>query len=205
MKSKKTQNRFVDLILFFGVAVVVIYIVAATTKTFNDPITLVLLFLFIIPTIIALVHGAPFVPTPIVRVQKMLALAKIKPGDKVYDIGCGDGRIVYLAAKEYGAKAVGFELSPVVYMLARIRKILWRSKAKIYFRDSRRKNLSDANVIFCYLMPDTLAKLQSKFEQELKPGTRIVSYAFPIGTLTPSHVEPKDPAANHATIYVYTI
>lgn len=203
MKSKNKTDKLVDFFSFFLVAVAVIAIVALATQTFQNPWAIALAIIITIPTIIAMSTGAPFVPTPMPRVRKMLALAQIKPGEKVYDIGCGDGRMVYLAANDYGAKAVGFELSPLVYMLAKVRKFFWRSKAQIHFTDFRSKNLGDADVIVCYLLPESLARLQSKLETELKKGARVVSYAFPIGTWKVSHREERDRDHNLAPIWVY--
>lgn len=202
MKSNNT-SKIIDFLCFFGVAMAVLLIVSTATNTFKDPFSVILLILILIPTIIALISGAPFVPTPIVRVKKLLSLAKIKKGEKVYDIGCGDGRMVYLAAKEYGANAVGFELSPLVFCLAKIRQFFWKSKAKIIFTDFRYQNLSDADVVVCYLLPEPLAKLQTKLEKELKKGARVVSYAFQIGTWKPTYMEDKDPENNFAKIWVY--
>lgn len=165
--------------------------------------TLGILFAILIPTIMALINGAPFVPTPIEAVKKMLKLGKIKKGEKIYDIGCGDGRIVYLANKDYGANSTGFELSPMVYILALIKKIYWHSKAKLIFGNFKTHSLKDADVIFCYLLPDTLKKIQPKLDQDLKKGARVVSYAFPIGNWTITHKEPNEPAKHLASIYVY--
>lgn len=202
--KKTTLQRLGDFALFLVVAVGVITTVALFTNTFKEPVALIAMVIIVIPTVIAMISGAPFVPTPMPRVKKMLELAKIKPGEKVYDIGCGDGRIVYLAAKDYQAKATGFELSPLVYCLALVRKLFWRSKAKILFTDFRHRDLSDADVVLCYLMPQPLAKLQAKLEKELKKGARVVSYAFHIGTWEPSFVEEKDAANNLSRILIYT-
>ncbi len=135
----------------------------------------------------------------------MLALARLKPGEKIYDIGCGDGRLVHLASKEHKALAVGFELSPLIYCIAKICQPFWKSKAKIQFRDFRFQNLSDADVIVCYLLPNTLKTFQEKFDRELKKGTRVVSYAFSIGEWKPIHKEQRDPQKGIAPIWVYEI
>lgn len=203
MKSNKWKSRLGDLLmaslLVLSMLVVLFLMPPKTLNIYTAPIYALIL----IPTIMALVNGAPFVPTPMEAVEKMLTLAKIKTGEKIYDIGCGDGRMVYLAAKKYGANATGFELSPLVYFTARIRHFLWRSKAKIKFANFKSKNLSDADVIVCYLLPDTLSRLQEKLDRELKKGTRVVSYAFPIGNWKVSHMEERIPAMNIAPIWVY--
>ena len=205
MKSRSTvkTTKTLDFITFFLISISSVIMIALATYTFQSVWAIALAILIIIPTVIAMATGAPYVPTPMARVEKMLALAKIKKGEKVYDIGCGDGRMVYVAANEYGANAVGYELSPFVYLLARVRKFFWRSLAKIEFTDFRYRNLSDADVIVCYLLPDALARLQPKLETELKKGARVVSYAFAIGTWGESHREERDRNKNLAPIWVY--
>lgn len=203
MKLNKWKNRLGDFLLTIMLVlslVIVMYLMPP--KSFNI-YTAPIMILVLVPTIMALVNGAPFVPTPMEAVEKILELAEIKKGEKIYDIGCGDGRMVYLAAKEYGANATGFELSPLVYCLARIRHFFWRSKAKIRFANFKAKNLSDADVIVCYLLPDTLARLQEKLDRELKKGARVVSYAFPVGDWKPSHKEERTAERNIAPIWVY--
>jgi SAM-dependent methyltransferase len=158
-----------------------------------------------IPTVIAMVTGAPWVPTPMARVKRMLELAKIKPGERVYDLGCGDGRLVHLAAKTYGADAVGLELSPLVYFWARIRNLFLRSRSRILLRDFRGIDYSNARVLVFYLLPEILNKMRPAFEEQLTPGARIVSYAFEIEGWEPVYVEPKNKALNHARIMVYEI
>lgn len=201
MKSK--SNKTIDFITFFLISISGVVIIALATQTFQSPWAVALAILIIIPSVIAMATGAPFVPTPMARVEKMLALAKVKKGEKVYDIGCGDGRMVYVAANEYNADAVGYELSPLVYVLARVRKFFWKSKARIEFTDFRYRNLSDADVIVCYLLPDALARLQPKLEAELKKGARVISYAFSIGTWGATHREDRDKEHNMAPIWVY--
>jgi SAM-dependent methyltransferase len=157
----------------------------------------------LIPTIYALIRGAPFVPTPLQAVEIMLKEADIKKDEKLYDIGCGDGRMVYLAAKNYQANAVGLEISPVVYLLARIRHFLWGSKAKVLFRDFKHYDLSDADIIVCYLLPETLAHLQNKLDKDLRKGTRIISYAFPIGDWKAEKKIERQEGLKLAPIWIY--
>lgn len=174
-------------------------------EDFTKPLQIILILLIGYPTLIALVKGAPFVPTPLYAVRRMLKFAKIKPNEKIYDIGCGDGRLVHLASKLYHAQATGFELSPAIYLLAKICQLFWRTKAKIRFGDFRKHNLSDANVIVCYMLPATLKSFQSKFDKELKKGTRVVSYAFPIGDWKPVLTTKRVGEKNCAPIWMYEI
>lgn len=132
------------------------------------------------PNIPAFIDGAPFVPTPPDAAEAMAAAAGLKPGDSVVELGCGDGRLCRLAAAKYGARAVGYELSPPVWLLALVRKALWRSPAAIRFGDFRRADLSGADAVFFYLLPESLARLEPKLRAELKPGARAVAYRFPL-------------------------
>lgn len=202
-QQKRQRERWKDLAMTLVLAfllMAVFYLVPP--NTFN-PVSAVVLFLLVVPTLMALIHGAPFVPTPMEAVEKMLKTADLKEGDKVFDIGCGDGRMVYLASKKYKANATGYELSPIVYGLARIRKLFWGSKAKIVFGNFKTKNFKDADVILCYLLPETLARLQEKLDKELKKGAKVVSYAFPIGSWQAHQRVERDPAKNIAPIWVY--
>jgi ribosomal protein L11 methylase PrmA len=120
----------------------------------------------------------------------MLEIAEIKPGDILYDLGAGEGRIIIMAAKNFKARAFGFELSPLSLLLAQI-KILFSGtsgQAKLICRNFYNQKLSKADVITCFLRPKPMEKLKGKFKKELKPGTRIVSYAFSIPGWKPEKV-----------------
>lgn len=166
----------------------------------------VFLILILIPTLVALVTGAPWVPTPKNRVRKMLQLAGIKPGETVYDLGCGDGRLVHTASIEWKAKAVGFEFSPLIYTMAKvIQPFAWikGSRAKIRFKNFYKVDFSKADVVVCYLLPHSMKKVQKKCEKELKPGARVISYAFPIADWTPIHREKRMRHKSYGPIWVY--
>ena len=109
-------------------------------------------------------------------------LAKIDKKDVVYDLGCGDGVLVTVAAKKYGAKAVGIEIDPSRYLFAIIRVRIngLSKKIKIKRKNFFNESLADATVIVVYLVPKTLERLKTKFLKELKPGVRIVSYKYEI-------------------------
>ncbi len=120
-----------------------------------------------------------FVPTPYAVVDKMLEMAEIKPGDVVYDLGCGDGRIVVAAAKKYGVKAVGFDINPVRVKesLENVRSNHVENLVTIKEADIFTLDLSEANVVTLYLLPDLNVKLMPQLAK-LKPGSRIVSHDF---------------------------
>ncbi len=118
----------------------------------------------------------PLVPTPNRTVKKMLEFANIKTGTLVYDLGCGDGRIVRAAAKQ-GATAIGYEISLPTYFLAWLWSLPQRN-VQIRFGNFWKKDFTDADVIFCYLMPDQMKKFMTEAWPKLKSGTRVISHGF---------------------------
>ncbi len=163
-------------------------------------VTTVIVFL-VVSFSIAIFGGGPFVPTPMKAVHKVLKAADIKKGDKVYDIGAGDGRFIHFAEKDYQAKATGFEINPFVYYLAKLRQLFFGWKGKMIRGNFLRHDISDANVVICYMMPKTLEKFQEKFDKELKKGTKIVSYAFHIGSWKPIRTIPKTKTLSKILVY----
>jgi SAM-dependent methyltransferase len=125
-------------------------------------------------------RGAPWLPTTMDKVHKMLVMAGAGPGDVVYDLGCGDGRALVAAVRTYGARAVGIEIDPLRYLWCQllITALGLRRQVKIIYGDIFNQDLSDADVIFSYLLPKTNKKLESKFMRELHPTARIVSNDF---------------------------
>jgi len=125
-------------------------------------------------------RGAPWVPSSMSRVHKMLTLAEVRPGDLVYDLGCGDGRVLLAAARRYGARAVGIEIDPLRYLWCQflITVLGLRGRVRIIFGDFFSQDLSQADVVTCYLLQDTNRRLEGKFTRELRPGTRVVSNYF---------------------------
>ncbi|EKD49218.1 MAG: methyltransferase type 12 [uncultured bacterium] len=154
----------------------------------------------------ASIKGVPFLPTPMKAAKKMLKLAKIKKGDIVIDIGCGDGRLVILADKLYQANAIGFELSPPIYFYAKLLNFFKKNEtnAKILFADSRKVDLSKADAIVMYMLPKPLREFwKDKLEEDLKPTARVVSYAFSIQGWNHAHKEESIGEENIGPIYVY--
>ena len=128
-----------------------------------------------------------FVPTDLAIVNAMLTLAEVTRDDVVYDLGCGDGRIVIVAAKEFGATGVGVDLDP-----ARIREArAYASRAgvgdRVTFRveDLFDTDIRDATVVMLFLSPELNARLRPKLVSQLRPGTRIVSHRYGIGDWVP--------------------
>ncbi|HWQ56768.1 MAG TPA: class I SAM-dependent methyltransferase [Bryobacteraceae bacterium] len=125
---------------------------------------------------------APYIPTPQIIVEKMLEAAGVKPGDTVYDLGSGDGRIIITAAKKYGAKAVGVELSEELCRRTneRIKAMGLEDRVKIIHGNLLDVDLSPADVVTLYLLTSSNERLKPNLEKYLKPGTRVVSNDFEI-------------------------
>jgi SAM-dependent methyltransferase len=147
-----------------------------------------------------------FVPTPQHVVEKMLELAKVKKDDLVYDLGCGDGRIVVTAAKKYGCKAVGYDIDPkrVKESLENVEKNEVGHLVKIEEKDIFTLDLSKADVITLYLLPRLNVKLIPQLEK-LKPGSRIVSHDFDMKGVKPDKVVnvTSDKGTVEHTIYLW--
>jgi len=127
--------------------------------------------------------GGPWVPSSMQVVNRMMEMAEVGPKDVVYDLGCGDGRMLLAAAMRYQARAIGIEIDPLRYLWCQflITILGQRKHIRIIFGNFFNVDLSKADVVMCYLMPDALTKLEKKFKQELRPGSRVVSnrFAFP--------------------------
>ncbi len=129
----------------------------------------------------------PYVPTPPGVVEGMLKLADVKKGELVVDLGCGDGRIVVAAAKDFGARGIGYDLNPERIKEAKENAAKAGVADRVQFIE---KNLFDAdihaaNVVTLYLLPSVNEKLKPRLQTELKPGTRVVSHAFDMGNWKP--------------------
>jgi ribosomal protein L11 methylase PrmA len=149
---------------------------------------------------------APYVPTPQPVVEKMLELAQVTSKDVVYDLGCGDGRIVITAAKKYGAHGVGVDIEP-----ERIKESTANAKAAgveklVTFKleDAMKVDVSPATVVTLYLLSASNLQLRPKLTRELKPGARIVSHAFTMGDWQPEKTEQvADESGFNRTLYLW--
>ncbi|QNL50793.1 class I SAM-dependent methyltransferase [Olivibacter sp. SDN3] len=145
----------------------------------------------------------PYVPTKPAVVEAMLNMAKVNKNDVIYDLGCGDGRIVITAAKKYGATGVGVDIDPqrIEEANANLKKEGLTDKVKFIESDLFKVDFSNASVVTLYLLPDVNLRLRSKLLETLKPGTRIVSHAFDMGDWKPE----KQINVEGSTIYFWTV
>ena len=146
----------------------------------------------------------PYVPTPQQVVDKMLDLARVGKNDTLFDLGCGDGRIVVTAAKARGARGTGIDIDPVRIAEAteNAKKAGVSDRAKFRVGDLFKTDFSTATVVTLYLLPNINAKLRPQLWKQLKVGTRVVSHAFDMGSEWPAE---KTVEVDGRTIYYWTV
>lgn len=149
---------------------------------------------------------APFYPTPELIVEKMLQLAELKPGEHLFDLGSGDGRIVIMAAQKYGAIATGIEIDRDLYerSVQRIKKLGLQQKARIIHGDILKQDYSSADVVTVYLLPSSNEKVRPLLEKQLKKGARVVCHDFEMSGWTPERVvRVEDQEGRQHTLFLY--
>lgn len=147
--------------------------------------------------------NAPYVESPDAVVSAMLKLADVTSGDIVYDLGCGDGRIVIVAAREYEAHGVGIDINPdrVDEARANAKKAEVETLVRFEINDLFDADIHDATVVTLYLLPNLNLRLRPKLLQELKPGTRVVSHEFLMGDWKPD----KEDTVEGSHIYLWIV
>lgn len=133
----------------------------------------------------------PFVPTSEEIVRRMLQIANVKPGDVVFDLGAGDGRILMIAATEFNARAVGIEIRKdfVLSIEKKIKELKLEDRVSIIHGNFFHVNISKADVVTMFLLESVNEKIRPKLERELKNGTRIVSHEFKVPGWKPKYFE----------------
>lgn len=129
----------------------------------------------------------PYVPTPHEVVDAMLEMAGVGPSDVVYDLGCGDGRIVVRAAQRFGARGVGVDIEPKLVRQSRenARRAGVEENVRFFCQDLFQTEVREATVVTLFLLPDVNLRLRPKLFRELRPGARVVSHKFPMGEWEP--------------------
>ncbi len=149
---------------------------------------------------------APYVPTPLDVVHRMLELAKVTKDDVVYDLGCGDGRIVIEAAQRYGSRGVGIDYDPERIAEANAAAQRRGLQDLVTFRqeDAMTADVSEATVVTLYLLTSSNRKLRPMLTRQLRPGARIVSHAFRMGDWEPEETQSfEDQRGNTRTIHLW--
>jgi hypothetical protein len=164
------------------------------------PVAYFLILGFLLWLVWPIFIGAIFLPTPPDIVEKMLSIANVGEGDVLYDLGSGDGRII-LKAAERGAQGVGVEADPirVIWSRLRARRSPAHNHLRVIWGDFFKTNISKATVVTVYQGESINNRLRDKFETELSPGSRVVSFSFKFEGWEPTK---KHPDAN---VYLYVI
>lgn len=154
--------------------------------------------------IILILTKVPFVKTPKKVVDKILDEVVIKPTDAVYDLGCGDAQFLIAVEKRFGCRTVGYEITPIAYLLAKINISLNKAKTKVFYHNFYHQDLLKADIVFCFLIDSVMPKVQKLLEKQLKKGAQVISFAFPIKEWQPTKVIDSDPQNPKASkIYFY--
>lgn len=145
----------------------------------------------------------PYVPTPPEIVEAMLKLGGIQKTDFVIDLGCGDGRIVVMAAEKFGARGMGYDINPQRIKEANenAEKAKVTDRVKFVQKNLFEADIHEATLVTLYLLPDVNLRLRPKLLKELKPGTRVVSHSFDMGDWKPD----KELEINGKTLYFWTV
>jgi len=145
----------------------------------------------------------PYAATPYEMADEMVRLADVKSDDVVYDLGCGDGRLVIAAVKKAGCRGVGIDIDPARIKESRQNAIIADVQDRVRFVEQNffDSDVREATVMLIYLFPDVNIKLRAKFLNEMKPGSRLVSHAFDMGDWKPD----KEEQIEGRTIYLWTV
>ncbi len=148
---------------------------------------------------------APFVPTPEPVVIKMLEAAELKPGELLYDLGCGDGRILFMAVQKFGARAVGVEISSKLVRQTgeKAAALGLQNQVKVVEGNLLEVDIRDADVVTLYLQRLTNEKLKPILKKQLRPGARVVSHDYEIMGWRPARIEKVFVYQRPHVIYVY--
>ncbi len=149
-------------------------------------------------------QGAMYTSTGRVKIRTALEAVPMTPGQRLVDIGCGDGRVLRAARSRYGADCLGFEINPIAYLKARL-LTLGREGVEIRYRNFWNADLSGADVVSCYLFPDVMRRLGEKLAAELAEGARVISFNFPIPGWRPRATLRAPSKLHNDPIYIYHI
>jgi len=162
-------------------------------------LSLLLFVLSLAWILIPALYGLPSVPTKPERIQKALKLANLQPDEVIYDLGAGDGRVLFIAVREFGARAVGLEIGPVQCALIWLRLTAngLGDRIQIRWENFYKVDLREADVVFVYATSKEVTKLVSHLETQMKRGARLVSISADFPEWEPSAFD------NHDLIFVY--
>jgi len=165
--------------------------------------TLMMVFALLTALSLFKTGGAMFTTTHRSKIKKILESVPMHTGQVVYDLGCGDGRFLIAAAKRYRVHAIGIEINPWAYLLSRIRIGFRHANVSIRFQDFWKTDLSEADIVFCYLFPDVMERLREKLSKELKTGVKVISCNFEIPGWKPEKIVTASHPTHTEPIFIY--
>jgi predicted nicotinamide N-methyase len=158
-------------------------------------------FLYGLWLAIPMAYGLPYAPTSTRRIRKALELAGVRPGEVVYDMGAGDGRVLVAAVRQYGARTVGIEVSPLHFISAwfNLRMNGCGGKARLVWNNMYNCDLSGADVVFAHTIASQAPRLRACLEAKLRPGARVVTVVYDLEGWQPSAIDDRD------MVFLYTM
>ena len=158
--------------------------IAYLASLFGILLLLIFFVLWLTASLVSSFSGIPYVGSHKRKIREMLALVKPKKGARFYDVGSGDGRIVFLASQEFGLNSIGIEFNPILVAYCRVMAFLFRMKNARFIRgDVLKYNYGDADIIYVFMFPFLVEALAPKLLAECKKGTIIISHGFEIHPL----------------------
>ena len=157
-----------------------------------------------IALVLPVTQGALYVSTSQAKISVFINAVPMTPDQMLVDLGCGDGRVLREAHKQYGVRTVGYEINPLAYLKARLYSI-GSTKINIRRQNFWEADLSQADVVFCYLFPDVMKKLAAKLATGLKPGAVVVSSHFALPGIIPSQVIKLQHSLHNDPLYIYRL
>ena len=155
-----------------------------------------------IALVLPITRGALYVSTSRAKIAAFINAVPMKADQMLVDLGCGDGRVLREAQKRYGVRTVGYEINPLAYLKARIFSF-GSNKITIRRQNFWEADLSDADVVFCYLYPDVMKRLAAQLAAKMKPGAVIVSSNFSLPGFVPSRVIRLASSLHNDPIFIY--
>jgi hypothetical protein len=163
-----------------------------------------MVYVFSTAVVLPATQGALYVSTSGARIRSFLEAVPMSSDQLLIDLGCGDGRVLRYARKLYGVRTIGYEINPMAYLRARLH-CLAKNGIQIRYGNFWHADVGHADVIFCYLFPDVMARMAHKIEQEAKPGATVVSCNFPLPGQAAQQILRPSGSLHHDPIYIYRI